>query len=182
MTIVYFIRHAHSTYSPDELNRPLSEQGWQDTKRVTELMKSEEVDIVFSSPYKRAIQTVEGIATHFNKKIFLHDNLKERILSAVPVENFNDAILKVWENPNFSFEGGESNVTAQKRAVQVLQQILSDHKDENIVIGTHGNIFVLMMNYYDTKYNIAFWQQLKMPDIYKCTFEENQLVQVERLW
>lgn len=28
MTTLYFVRHAHSTYTPDEVERPLSEKGY----------------------------------------------------------------------------------------------------------------------------------------------------------
>lgn len=34
-TNLYFVRHAHSTYTPDELGRPLSEKGIQDARMVT---------------------------------------------------------------------------------------------------------------------------------------------------
>lgn len=182
MTIVYFIRHAHSTYTPDELQRPLSDQGLKDAVRVMEIMKKEEVDVVISSPYKRALETVEGVANYYMKGIITFDNLKERILSTVPVDNFNDAMLQVWTNPNFSFEGGESNKVAQNRAIKTFLQILTKYKDEKIVIGTHGNIFTLIMNYFDSYYDFYFWQQLQMPDIYKCTFQEYKLIHVENIW
>ncbi len=62
ITSIYFVRHAHSTYTPDELGRPLSKKGFEDAKRVTESLLSENINVVLSSPYKRAIQTVQGIA------------------------------------------------------------------------------------------------------------------------
>lgn len=59
---LYFVRHAHSVYSPDERNRPLSERGHQDAARVAELLEPEHIHVLISSPYKRAIQTIEGLA------------------------------------------------------------------------------------------------------------------------
>ena len=38
-TNLYFVRHAHSTYSSDELGRPLSERGLVDARKVTEILK-----------------------------------------------------------------------------------------------------------------------------------------------
>ena len=75
-----------------------------------------------SSPYKRAIQTVEGIATYIEKEIEIENDFKERKLAAEPVKDFTRAITKVWENPSFSWDGGESNNVAQKRGVEITLQ------------------------------------------------------------
>jgi len=182
MTTIYFVRHAHSTYTPDERERPLSEKGWQAAERVTEVLKDESIDVVIASPYKRAIQTVEGVAEHFQLSMELEEDVRERLLSLQPVQDFEQAITKVWEDPTFHLEGGESNVIAQERGVSCIMKILEKHKGKNIVIGTHGNIMVLIMNYFDSKYDFSFWKELQMPDIYKLTFTENQLVQVEQIW
>ncbi|WP_100404304.1 histidine phosphatase family protein [Bacillus solitudinis] len=182
MTNLYFVRHAHSTYTPDELNRPLSERGFTDATRVTKLLEKEEVDIVVSSPYKRAVQTVAGIAEHINRKVEIIDGFKERTLTTVPAEDFTLAITKVWEDYNFSWEGGESNFVAQKRGVDSTYNVLESYKDKNVVTGTHGNIMVLIMNFFDKQYDFSFWQNLDMPDIYKLTFDGKLLRHAERLW
>ncbi len=62
LTNLYLVRHAHSIYTPDELERPLSERGFADAQTVTKLLKKENIEFVYSSPYKRAIQTIEGLA------------------------------------------------------------------------------------------------------------------------
>ncbi|MFC7686276.1 histidine phosphatase family protein [Ureibacillus sp. GCM10028918] len=182
MTNLYFVRHAHSTYTPDEINRPLSESGFIDAALVTKLLKKEEIDIVVSSPYKRAIQTVTGIAQFINAEVEIIDGFKERTLTTVPANDFTLAITKVWEDFNFSWEGGESNIVAQKRGVEATFKILEKYKGENVVIGAHGNIMTLIMNFFDRQYGFSFWQNLDMPDIYKLTFDGKVLRNVERIW
>ncbi|NBJ70364.1 histidine phosphatase family protein [Roseburia sp. 1XD42-34] len=179
---LYLVRHAHSVYTPDEMGRPLSERGFKDSKVVTELLKKEKIDYVFASPYKRAIQTVEGIATYINKEIKIVDTFKERVLAGKPVKDFTAAITKVWQDENFAWQGGESNKTAQKRATDSLFQVLDKYKGKNLVIGTHGNIMVLMMNYFDNRYGSEFWKRLEMPDVYKLSFEDNKLLEIKRIW
>ncbi|MDF9296407.1 MULTISPECIES: histidine phosphatase family protein [Geobacillus] len=181
-TNLYFVRHAHSTYTPDELGRPLSEQGYRDANTVTEFLKTENIHHVYSSPYKRAIQTVEGIAKYINKEIVVVDEFKERVLSEKPVIDFTSAITKVWQDFDFSWEGGESNRMAQKRGVNATIQLLEYNDGKNIVIGTHGNIMVLIMNYFDKKYGFNFWKELGMPDIYKLSFNGKRMVDVQRIW
>ncbi|WP_433773249.1 histidine phosphatase family protein [Bacillus wiedmannii] len=181
MTTIYFVRHAHSTYTKEERERPLSEKGYMDAENVTRLLKDKHIDIVISSPYKRAIQTVQGIANTYNLSIQIEENLRERLLSKEPVADFNDAMRNVWEDWAFAYEGGESNDVAQKRAVVCLQNILEKYRGKNIVIGTHGNIMVLLMNYLNSKYDFQFWKTLHMPDVYKLTFDNNRFISAERI-
>jgi 2,3-bisphosphoglycerate-dependent phosphoglycerate mutase len=181
-TNLYFVRHAHSTYTPDELKRPLSEKGQADAEKITRILKKENIDYVISSPYKRAVQTVEGVTDFTGKEVIIENGFKERILSEVPVENFDLAITKVWEEPAFSWEGGESNIIAQKRGVEATLKVLERYEGKNIVVGTHGNIMVLIMNYFDKKYGFSFWKELNMPDIYKLTFDGTTLKEVKRIW
>ncbi|HDR7776951.1 TPA: histidine phosphatase family protein [Bacillus tropicus] len=181
MTTIYFVRHAHSTYTKEERERPLSEKGHLDAENVTRLLKDKHIDVVISSPYKRAIQTVQGIANTYHVSIEIEEDLRERLLSSEPIADFNDAIENVWEDWSFAHEGGESNDVAQRRAVICLQNILKKYEDKNIVIGTHGNIMVLLMNYFDSKYDFQFWKTLHMPDLYKLTFDNNRFISAERI-
>ncbi|WP_397540255.1 histidine phosphatase family protein [Rummeliibacillus pycnus] len=181
MTVIYFVRHAHSTYTPDEMGRPLSEQGLRDADMVTELLAKEAIDLVITSPYKRAIQTVEGVAKRIGSDVRIYPDFRERLLTIEPVESFEEAIYKVWTDPSFSFPGGESNIEAQKRGVEATLEVLEQYEGKRIVIGTHGNLMVLIMQYFDERFDFSFWQQLAMPDIYKMEFKRNNLKSVERL-
>jgi len=181
-TNIYLVRHAHSTYTPDELNRPLSETGFRDAKMISQVLLNEEIDYVLASPYKRAIQTVEGIARYINTEIIIEDAFKERKIAEGSVDNFDSAITKLWTNYDFSFEGGESNLEAQERGICSLNKVLNKYGGKNIVIGTHGNIMVLMMNYFDNTYDYDFWRNLSMPDVYKLRFKDNVLIGSERIW
>lgn len=181
-TIVYLVRHAHSVYTPDEYRRPLSPKGLEDAARITDILQKEKIDLVISSPYKRAVQTVEGIAKIMGKKVIEMDGFKERILSVMPVDDFGLAIAEVWRHPTFCLEGGESNNIAQKRGIQSLLQLLQTCEGKTMVIGTHGNLMALVMNYFDQRYDFNFWKNLDMPDMYKLTFEKNTLKDVSRVW
>lgn len=182
ITQLYLVRHAHSEYTPEELTRPLSEKGKLEAEYVTELLKKEKIDAVCSSPYKRAVETVEGIAHYIDQEINIYEGIRERTLSSRPVQNFDEAISLVWEDPAFSLEGGESNLTAQKRGVHGIFKIIEEYNGKNVVIGTHGNIMVLIMSYFDPQYDIRFWRRLEMPDIYCLTFDDKNLKSVKRIW
>lgn len=182
LTKIYLVRHAHSNYSRDELGRSVSEEGRKHVESVSKILVGENIEVFISSPYQRAIQTVEGAAQALGIEIKLNESFKERTLSSIPVEDFETTIQKLWEDPSFSLEGGESNIQAQQRGIKELQVILERYQGKRIAIGTHGNIMTIMMNYFDSRYNCEFWKGLSMPDIYKLSFDSNKLVDVERIW
>lgn len=178
ITNLYFVRHAHSVYTPDELTRPLSEKGLQDAYKVMNLLKKESIDFVISSPYKRAVQTVEGITEN---EIELVGDFRERKLSEGPVPDFAFAIRKVWLDEGFAWEGGESNAEARARGVEKTLELLHAYAGKNIAIGTHGNIMALIMSHFDPTYNFQFWKNLTMPDIYKLSFTGTELIGAKRI-
>ncbi|WP_127582572.1 histidine phosphatase family protein [Paenibacillus koleovorans] len=182
-TNLIFVRHAHSIYTPEsELTRPLSERGKVDAGKVAKLLQNAEIDTVIASPYLRALQTVEGVAKQLDKEVLIEEEFRERTLSENPVDDFNYAITKVWEEPEFAWEGGESNRCAQERGVRVTLQVLERSNGKTVVIGTHGNLMALIMGYFDPKYDFHFWKQLEMPDMYQLSFDGMELVEVVRLW
>lgn len=94
-THIYLVRHAHSSYSSDELNRPLSERGKRDADKVTEILEKEGIQVLISSPYKRAVQTIEGLADTLGASIVIENSFRERTLAGQPVDDFESAITKV---------------------------------------------------------------------------------------
>ncbi|KIL51869.1 phosphoglycerate mutase [Jeotgalibacillus soli] len=59
--------------------------------------------------------------------------------------------------------------------------VLERYAGKNVVIGTHGNIQVLIMKCFDYRYDFPFWQGLTMPDIYKLIFNEKEIEKVARI-
>lgn len=147
-----------------------------------EQLKSEGITVCISSPYQRAIQTIEGVSQAENHEILIEDNFRERLLSGTPVDDFASAMNKVWENPSFCFEGGESNLVAQQRGVKALFNVIKKYVGQNIAIGTHGNMMILIMNYFDRRFDFTAWQQLDMPDIYKLSFNDMEFIEITSVW
>ena len=59
--MLFLVRHAHSDYGPDEM-RALSESGQRAAQRVADLLEDRGVAVIVSSPYTRAVQTVQPLA------------------------------------------------------------------------------------------------------------------------
>ncbi|TWT08238.1 histidine phosphatase family protein [Planococcus sp. CPCC 101016] len=184
-TFVYMVRHGESPKEGNERTRGLTEKGRIDAQQLTATLNDEEINVVISSPYIRSILTVERTAQQIGKEVLVFEGLKERVFSSEDERISETELLPLLEKsfsvPNYALNGGESNADCQKRAVKVLKDLLASYQKKKIVIGTHGVVMTLMMNFYDDKYNLDFLQNLTKPDIYKMEFNEQELVTVQRL-
>ncbi|EJR53319.1 histidine phosphatase family protein [Bacillus paramycoides] len=186
-TYIYMVRHGESPkLEGDERTRGLTEKGILDTHRVTEILKTEGIDTFISSPYKRAMLTIEKSADFYEKEILIYENLKECRFSSedkiISDKEVYPLVKKMFSKPEFSLTEGESYVDCQRRVVRVLKEILMDFQGNKIVIGTHGLVMTQMMNYFDNQYGFEFLMNTSKPDVYKLEFKEEQLINVERLW
>lgn len=186
-TIVYMVRHAESPYTEgNERTRGLTDNGKLKAITITEILKDEGIDAILSSPYARAILSLDGLAEQLDLEIKTYEDLRERHFTGedyiISYEEVISSIKKNFDDYNFALPGGESNSVCQNRSVEVLKKILEEYKGKKIAIGTHGNVMTLMMNYYDSKYGLEFLNQTKKPDIYKLEFEGQELIEVTRLW
>lgn len=188
-TTIYFVRHGIAPFSLEHERSggaSLNEQGKSDALRVADLLKDKQIDVIFSSSYHRARETVLPLAELLNQDIILLDELIERPIAtlneAVSEEELINAIERSFMDKDFCMPEGETTRQAQERATPIILKMLSDYEGKRIAIGTHGNIMTIIMNYFDSNYGFDFWQQTSKPDIYELEFEKNKLISVERLW
>lgn len=162
----YFIRHAHSNYTPDEVNRSLSDKG-QESLLQLEFLAGKPITDIYSSPYQRAIQTVESLAQSLKLPIQTDQRLVERKLSsqAIADQDFEKCLMQLWAQPTLSLVGGESNQQAQQRALSFLHELESKHQDEEIIISSHGNLICILLSAFDLSIDFNFWRSLSMPDV-----------------
>jgi 2,3-bisphosphoglycerate-dependent phosphoglycerate mutase len=185
-TYIYLLRHGDSPKVGDERTRELTEKGVSDSKRIAQLLKSERIDAVISSPYKRSIQTVQQLAIELGQEILVIEELKERIFSAensrLPDKAIYPLLERSFADSKYALKGGESNADCQKRAIKALKEILNTYRGKKVLLGTHGAIMTLMLRYYDNKYDLNFLLNTSKPDIYKMEFFGQELVDIQRLW
>lgn len=186
-TYIYMVRHAVSPFIlGDERERGLSDKGHMDAYRIKEILAEEEITHFVSSPYRRAIDTIKYLADAANKEIELHEELRERAIATMEIEISEQEILQgirtSFTDKSFKMSDGESTLEAQERAIPIVKQLIQQHKGGRIVLGTHGNIMTIILNYFNREYGYEFFEQTTKPDIYKLEFDELELTQVVRIW
>jgi broad specificity phosphatase PhoE len=156
----YLVRHAHAEWSSDE-HRPLSERGHRDACVVADILEPFSIRAIVSSPYRRAVQTVEPLAIRKNLEIEMKTEFRERALGSWSTVTFEEAVRRTWEDPKFAHPAGETNREAQR---------------------THGNLLALILNHFDPDIGYDFWSRLSMPDIYCLHLGLNGEIAIQRLW
>lgn len=185
-TFIYMVRHGDSPKTEgNERTRGLTDKGWADADRITEMLQDEGIGVFVSSPYRRSILTVQELARRSGQEILVFEDLKERIFrdedNRMPDAELIPLLEKSFADPNFALKGGESNADCQGRAVSVLKELLKTYRGQKIAVGTHGAVMTLMMAYYDNQYDLSFLLHTSKPDVYRMEFNDQELVGVTRL-
>ncbi|MCK5129894.1 MAG: histidine phosphatase family protein [Clostridiales bacterium] len=187
MTKVYFIRHAQSDNSVrDGRVRPLTEKGLNDCRLVTKYLSDKYIDIIFSSPFKRAVDTIKGFAEKMNTEIHIIEDFRERKsdsdMSSDNVD-FISFMEQQWTDKNYTFSDGECLAEVQERNIAVLKELLVQCKGKNIVIGTHGTALSTIINYYDSTYGFVDFMDMVniMPWVVIMSFNENNCVEIDKI-
>ncbi|MEE3742114.1 histidine phosphatase family protein [Streptococcus dysgalactiae] len=173
-TLLYFIRHAEPNYdNHDDFTRELTEKGIVASQALIEAFASIPIDKCYSSPYKRSIDTILPLANSRSKNITTLTDLRERKLSDKWVKDFNEIAQKQWEDFNFKLPNGESLKEVQERNIKALNHILSESKNQTVVIGTHGTALSTIINYYKPEFRYEAFNAIKhvFPWVVRFEFE-----------
>lgn len=184
MTILYFVRHCEPDFSVKcDISRPLTKKGHNDALKVVHYLKDKNIDKIFSSPYKRAIDTLIPFSNYIKKDIEIVENFKERKIDDCCIEDFKSFSMKQWEDFNFKLNNGESLKEVQDRNISALKHILKLYNNKNIVIGTHGTSLSTIINFYNPSYGYEDFNKIKniMPLIVKFTFDDEKLISIDTI-
>jgi len=175
---IYIIRHCEGTgQAPDA---PLTAKGKEQAKELAIFLSGKKVERIISSPFLRAVQTIEPFATKRELNIETDNRLKERVLSTVSIPDWMDKLEATYTDLDLKYEGGESSNEAAKRIVDVVNDLRESDVDNSIFVA-HGGIISLLLHYYDKSAGFEAWKKLSNPDVYALQISEHHY-QLERIW
>jgi len=165
--MLFLLRHAESEPSPDivEPEWPLSENGRRQAVRIVPVLRWCGIDVMYSSPYRRARETVAPFARASGLGVRTHEGLRERRLTERFLDDVETPARKTWSDFSWSMSDGESNETAQRRFVATVSCILGRHAGQTILISTHGTVTALFLHAIDERVGVEDWAALDMPDL-----------------
>ncbi|WP_040979486.1 histidine phosphatase family protein [Oceanobacillus jeddahense] len=175
---VYIIRHCEATgQAPDA---PLTEKGKEQAEELAAFLSDKEVNRIISSPFLRAIQTIEPLAEKNNLKIETDHRLRERVLSTVSMPDWIEKLEAAYTDLDLKYEGGESGNEATRRIVDVVNDLRTSDAENSIIVA-HGGIISLLLHYYEKNAGFEAWRTLSNPDVYALKISEHH-EQIERIW
>lgn len=142
----YVFRHGETDYNKNKIAQgqsidvELNKTGLDQAYHLADKMQNINLDIIYASPLKRALQTGEILANKQNINLKIRDNLKEGdfgILEGKSLQGASYSLL--MQNDEHEYEGGESVRQMQKRFMSVLEE-LKDLEFENIGVATHSGL------------------------------------------
>lgn len=146
---LYLVRHGESTFNIDGIIQPLgnelSEKGKEQAEFLAARFKGISVDIIISSPLKRAKQTTEIIQGVIGKEVVYTELLSERKNPSefIGMHYKDTKFIKINEllrdstDPSFHHSDEENLFDLKDRAERLLE-FISNRKEEHILCVTHG--------------------------------------------
>jgi len=157
---IYFVRHGvtegniKNHYQLPTIS--LSEKGFEQANFIADRIKNENIpiDIIFSSPMKRASQTAHVIADKIGHSVIDNELFEEvKSPSVVRGKSKEDPEVKAimqqvkanFTNSDWKHSDEENYFLVRDRAKKALDFLLS-RKEQNILVVTHGEILKMMLS------------------------------------
>ncbi len=140
----------------DWADTSLSEKGKEQALKVAERLKSEKIDVIYSSDLKRAVQTAKEINKFHNVKIKIDPRLRDMLDN----ENLEEFIKKCEESfKDIEYENKNVLVVAHGSSVLTLLAITTGSREAGGKLvrensGKYGNTYVSLVERKGKKYEI----------------------------
>ncbi|KAB2333778.1 histidine phosphatase family protein [Bacillus mesophilum] len=178
MKTIYVIRHAKA--EGQHFDAKLTESGKEQAQLLKSFFKDKQIEVIYSSPFIRAIETIKPLAQDRGLQIVEDARLGERVLSSEMFPDWQDKLQKSFNDFELVYEGGESQASGMKRAQEMIQHILQ-LDENNMVLVSHGNLTTLLLRYFDQKIGFKDLMEMSNPDVFEITVE-NEKTALRRLW
>ena len=169
-TKVIMVRHGETEWNVlcrflGSKDLPLNEKGRRQDGYAKAALENEKLDVVYSSPMRRAYETAEIICSDRNIKIQTDDGLREIAcgawegLNGHEVEEKFPGQIELWGNrpAELRIEGGDTFAEVQERMLDAFWRIVHANRGKTILITAHMICLSLLMIYFDGKEINDMW-------------------------
>ncbi len=204
MTEIYLMRHSEpfkihkgiedvkESLILSNIKTPLSVNGEYLADELSKKDEFQNLDVVWSSNYVRAMSTAKYFAYRNNLKVNVTDKLGERVhgissWSELP-ENFEE---KQFNDHNFKIGNGESLNEVKDRMYKELLYLLNTYKNKKILLVSHATALTCLLSKWckieflgDYKFNneVIFDGNWNYCETFKLVFDDNNnLLSIENL-
>lgn len=156
---IYILRHEDRTQDSTFFS-PLTELGLHNSKKLSSILKENNINLIFSSPFIRTLQTVHPFLKESNQMVNLEYGLSEIYHPDCIPRNSVGIVLPEYlakqynYNPNYEtvikpkeIKYPETKKDCENRMIKVIKEIIEKNwkKDINILIVTHQTLCTKMI-------------------------------------
>ncbi len=158
-TRVFMVRHGATILSAEDrfagaTDVPLSDEGREQTRRLAQRLKTENIAAVYASPLGRTRETARILAEPHGLDVQTRDGLREishghweQMTRREVEEKFPEEAAE-WERDPYTFApiGGESGLAVTARALPALIEIVREHPCANVLVVSHKATIRLLLS------------------------------------
>lgn len=184
MAELYYIRHCEPNYNNHvDALRELTPKGQADTGLVTAYLRDKGIDMVLSSPFKRAVDTVGPFAKGAGLAVATMDGLRERRVDSGWIEDFEGFTRRQWADFSYKLSDGESLGEVQERMAACLDGILEKYGGRRIAVGPHGTALSVLVHSLRPSFGYEDFARIRrqMPWGVHFSFAGRQCLRVEEV-
>lgn len=151
MSKLYLVRHGESEWNilnkvQGQSNVSLTNKGKQQAMKIGKRLKHENINLIFSSDLKRAIQTANIIGEFTNLEVISLEELREirfgvwegLTTKEIMEKYINEHTIWMTEPHNLSLPEAERLIELQERLLKAVNDLVRKDKNKNILIVSHG--------------------------------------------
>jgi broad specificity phosphatase PhoE len=155
-TDLLLIRHAHTLSNggstallSGRTDIPLSAQGWHEVSLLSRGVRGTHVDVIYSSPLRRARDTASAFAPEAPVPVQLCPELQEidcGVLDGLPLTEVKRRFPRHWaanlrqDDDRFRWPGGETYREFRARSLSAIRRLARAHRGQTIAIVTHAGV------------------------------------------
>jgi len=160
LTTLFLVRHGQTEWNLEnriqgQLNSPLTPLGINQSINMQQKLLPKNIDIAYSSPLLRAVETTALIIAKWNIKMITRYNLSEMQLGPWQGKTYEE-IQKTYPQEYINFcnkpdqyclTGAESYADFQQRVIAEIKSIFYNNIGKNILVVSHGIAIKVFLAY-----------------------------------
>ena len=184
MRMIYFVRHCESIKTGSDRGRGLTDAGQEQAQELVAFFEAIPVDAIYSSPMRRAVDSVRPLAEQRDLPIYeaaFQERRFQETDERLSPERLEELLKRSFQNDDYTQSGGESNQIARNRALTVIDQLRKTHPHYRVVVATHGLVLALVLEHYTGRPANEWLGAMGSPAIHQLTFDADGKTSHEQL-
>ena len=166
-TEIFFLRHALSqvNYQLPTDQWELTKLGLEQAEKLSVLFTKNQFSEIYTSPYKRCIQTITPYCQRAKLSYVKVEDLRERTVTPYYTESYHEIFLRSWKERDYSIPHAESANQALDRVKSTLLNLAKKHQNQRILISSHGQLLGLLLNNLEPRFGFYDQKKIRNPDL-----------------